>query len=104
MRGFALFLCIIGVLITAAGVVVYFQDNKGLGIAGFVLGVGAGSIGVMVFLTDFILRIFRRTASLMVRFQLWLLKLEINGELGAPIDEIGDLEERIEEPLSRWSD
>jgi hypothetical protein len=104
MRTFGLFMCVIGVVITAAGVVGYYGDDRGWGIAGFVFGVGTGAIGVMVYLTDFLLRIFKRRASLLVRFQLCKLKLEINGELGTPLyEEVGIPDTVGESQPSSWS-
>ncbi len=104
MRIFGLFMCVVGVVITAAGVVGYFGDDRGWGIAGFVFGVGTGATGVMVYLTDFILRIFKRRASLLVRFQLWLLKLEIQGELGTPLYEEEEVPDTVgESQLNSWS-
>ena len=105
MRIFGLIMCVIGATITALGVIGYYDDDLGLGIAGFVFGTGCGAIGVMTFLTDFILRIFRRSASLMIRFRLCKLHLEIHGELGTPVDEkIGLREVMGESEPERWSD
>ena len=105
MRTFGLFMCVIGVVITAAGVVGYFGDDRGWGIAGFVCGVGTGATGVMVYLTDFILRIFKRRASLLVRFQLCKLKLEIQGELGTPLYGEEEVPDTIgESQPSNWSE
>lgn len=73
---------------TALGVVAFYGDETGQGVAGFVFGVGIGALGVLLFVTDFTLSIFRRTASLMVRFRLCKLSLEIHGELGTPVDEL----------------
>jgi hypothetical protein len=106
MRIFGLFMCIVGVVITAAGVVAYFGDDRGWGIAGFVFGVGTGAIGVMIYLTDFIHRMFRRRANLLVRFQLCKLKFELQGELGSPLlyeeETVSDLEG--ESQIRNWSD
>lgn len=105
MRTFGLFMCVIGVVITAAGVVGYFGDDRGWGIAGFVFGVGTGATGVMVYLTDFILRIFKRRASLLIRFQLCKLKLEIQGELGTPLYGEEEVPDAIgESQPGSWSD
>jgi len=103
MRIFGLVMCIAGATITALGVIGYFDDRMGPGIAGMVFGVGCGAVGVMVFLTDFLLRMFRRSANLMIRFQLCKLRLEINGELGTPVDDRIGLAEVIgdSEP-QRW--
>jgi hypothetical protein len=73
--------------VTALGVVAYYGDETGQGVAGFVFGVGIGALGVLLFVTDFTLHVFRRTASLMVRFRFCKLSLEIHGELGTPVDE-----------------
>ena len=97
MRNLGLFMCIIGVILTAAGVVLFYGDSEDQGIAGFVLGVGLGSIGVMIFLTDFLLRFFERSASLMIRFQFFILKVEVHGELGTPVDFEGIPKDRIGE-------
>ncbi|UCC60294.1 MAG: hypothetical protein JSV02_00265 [Dehalococcoidia bacterium] len=105
MRNFGLFMCILGVAITAAGVILYYGDNEGQGVAGFVLGVGLGAIGVMVFLTDFLLRFFERSASLMIRFQLCKLRFELHGELGTPLDYEGVIGDRLGESKSdQWTD
>ncbi len=105
MRIFGLFMCVVGVIITAAGVVGYFGDDRGWGIAGFAFGVGTGATGVMVYLTDFILRIFKRRASLLVRFQLCKLKLEIQGELGTPLYGEEEVPDAIgESQPGSWSD
>ncbi len=106
MRGFSISLCLIGVLVTALGVIGYYGDQPGFGIAGFVFGVGTGATGVLIFLTDFTLRIFRRTASLMVRFKLWCVRLEVHGELGTPVDEeVPSVEDAVAAPASgSWLD
>jgi hypothetical protein len=78
----------VGVLVTALGVIGFYGEDEGLGVAGFVFGVGTGALGVLLFVTDFILRIFRRTASLMVRFKFWCIRLEVHGELGTPVDDL----------------
>ena len=105
MKIFGLVMCIIGATITALGVVGYFDDNLGPGIAGFVFGMGCGAIGVMAFLTDFVLTVFRRSASLMIRFQLCKLRLEIHGELGTPVDDkIGLSEVMGSSRTERWSE
>jgi len=83
MRYFGLVLCLIGALITAAGVVGYFADYEGLGIAGFVLGLGFGAIGVMAFMTNFFLRLFQRNATLLIKLVCLGLRLEVRGEMGA---------------------
>lgn len=91
MRGFGLLLCIIGVFIAAGGIIAYFGDREGVGIAGMVAGGCFLGIGVMVFLTDFILRLTRRSA-----------KLTIHLEMGSPEGDERWLEEGIEDPrLSR---
>jgi len=82
MKYFGLALCITGALITAAGVVGYFTDHLGFGIAGFVLGLGFGAIGVMAFMTNFFLQLFKRNATLVIKL-IWLgLRLEVRGEMG----------------------
>ena len=98
MKPFSIFLCIIGVLVTALGVIAFYGDETGRGVAGFVFGVGIGALGVLLFVTDFTLRIFRRTASLMVRFRFCKLSLEIHGELGTPVDEVPHPGEFAAEP------
>jgi len=112
MKGFSMGLCLIGVLVTALGAIAFYDDQRGLGqrglgVAGFVFGVGVGATGVMVFLTEFTLQIFRRTASLMVRFKFMCLRLEVHGELGTPVDElrgVGDMD-MVTEPLAAgWPD
>ena len=95
MRIYGLVMCMIAATITALGVVGFYGDDRGLGIAGMVFGVGCGAIGVMAFLTDFLLRMFKRSASLMIRFQLCKLRLEIHGELGTPVEESITLEDKL---------
>ena len=105
MRNFGLFMCILGVAITAAGVILFYGDDEGQGVAGFVLGVGLGATGVMVYLTDFLLRFFERSASLMIRFQLCKLRFEVHGELGTPMDFEGLSGGKGEEARpDRWTD
>jgi hypothetical protein len=105
MKPFSIALCVIGVLVTALGVLAFYGDDRGQGVAGFVFGVGIGSLGVLLFVTDFTLRIFRRTASLMVRFRFCKLSLEIHGELGSPVDEIPSLGDIAEGPKpATWAD
>ena len=83
MRYFGLALCMIAAVITAAGVVGYFADYEGPGIAGFVLGLGFGATGVMAFMTNFFLQLFKRNATLVIKLS-WLgLRLEVRGEIGA---------------------
>jgi len=105
MRGFGLLLCIIGVLIVAGGIIAYFSDNEGVGIAGMVVGGCFLGIGVMVFLTDFILRLFRRSAKLTIHFQFFKMRLMIQGEMGSPESEEEWLEEGMgEAQLSPWTE
>lgn len=108
MRVFGLFLCIIGVLIVAGGIIAYFSDSEGAGIAGMVVGACFLGIGVMMFLTDFILRLFRRSAKLTIHFQFFKMRLLIEGEMGSPEGEGEGLEEGIgeigEPRLSRWAE
>jgi hypothetical protein len=105
MKGFSMGLCLIGVLVTALGAIAFYDDQRGLGVAGFVFGVGVGATGVMVFLTEFTLQIFRRTASLMVRFKFMCLRLEVHGELGTPVDELRGVGDTVMEPLAAgWPD
>ncbi len=108
MRVFGLFLCIIGVFIVAGGIIAYLADSEGLGIAGMVVGGCFLEIGVIVFLTDFILRLFRRSAKLTIHFQFFRMRLMIQGEIGSPEDEEEWLEEGIgeigEPRLSRWAE
>ncbi|MEE9491173.1 MAG: hypothetical protein V3V80_02595 [Dehalococcoidia bacterium] len=108
MRVFGLFLCIIGVLIAAGGIIAYFSDSEGAGIAGMVVGGCFLEIGVMMFLTDFILRLFRRSAKLTIHFQFFKMRLLIEGEMGSPEGEGGWPEEGIgeigEPRLSRWAE
>jgi len=104
MRGFGLLICIIGVLIAAGGIIAYFGDREGAGIAGMVVGGCFLGLGVMMFLTDFIIRLTSRSAKLTIRFEFFKMRLLIEGEMGGPEWEEGWLEEGIEEPqLSRWA-
>lgn len=105
MRGFGLLLCIIGVFIVAGGIIAYFGDREGVGIAGMVVGGCFLGIGVMIFLNDFILRLTRRSAKLTIRFEFFKMKMLIQGEIGSPEGEGEWLEEGIEEPrLSRLAE
>ena len=105
MRVFGLLLCIIGVFIVAGGIIAYFGDSEGAGIAGMVVGACLLGIGVMVFLTDFILRLFRRRAKLTIHFQFFRMRLMIQGEMGSPEDEEKWLEEGMgEAQLSPWTE
>ena len=105
MRVVGLFLCIIGVLIAAGAIIAYFSDHEGLGIAGMVVGGCFLGIGVMVFLTDFILRLFRRSAKLTIHFQFFRMRLMIQAEMGSPEDEEEWLEEGMgEAQLSPWTE
>ncbi len=105
MRVFGLFLCLIGVFIAAGGIIAYFSDSEGAGIAGMVVGGCFLGIGVMVFLTDFILRLFRRSAKLTIHFQFFRMRLMIQGEMGSPEGEEEWLEEGMgEAQLSPWTE
>jgi hypothetical protein len=97
MRVFGLFLCIIGILIAAGAIVAYFSDYEGGGIAGMVVGGCFLGIGFQVFLTDFILRLVRRSAKLMIHFQFFGIRLMIQGTIGSPEDEEEWLEEGMVE-------
>ncbi len=104
MRFFGLLLCIIGVLIAAGGIIAYFGDREGVGIAGMVVGGCFLGIGVMVFLTDFILRLFRRSAKLTIHFEVGSPEGEERWVGEGRFDE-GRLEEGVgEPPLSRWDE
>ncbi len=104
MRVFGLLLCIVGVLIAGGGIIAYFGDREGVGIAGMVVGGCFLGIGVMIFLTDLILRLFRRSAKLTIHFEMG----SPEGEGGWVEDgrvEDGRLEEGVgETPLSRWDE
>ena len=105
MKAFSIVLCFIGIFVTALGVIPYYEDERGIAVAAFVFGVLIGLFGVMLFIADFIMRLFRRTASLMVRFRCWCLRLEVNGELGTPVDELRGVEDTVMEPLpGSWTD
>ncbi len=105
MKGFSIALCLIGVVITALGCIEFYGGDRGLAVAGFVFGVGAGALGVLLFLTDFTLSIFRRSASLMVRFKVCCLRLEVHGELGTPVDEMSYAGETSAAPQpGTWTD
>ena len=105
MRVLGLFLCIVGVFIAAGGIIGYFGDSEGAGIAGMVVGGCFLGLGAMMFLTDFVLRLFRRSAKLTIRFEFLKLRLLIHGEMGSPEGEEEWLEEGIGEPrLSRWAE
>jgi len=105
LRGFGILLCIIGAFVAAGGIIAYFSDSEGAGIAGMVIGGCFLGIGVTVFLNDFILRLTRRSAKLTIRFEFFKMKMLIQGEIGSPESEGEWLEEGIEEPrLSRWAE
>jgi hypothetical protein len=87
MRVFGLSLCIIGILIAAGAIIGYFSDHEGVGIAGMVVGGCFLGIGFQVFLTDFILRLFGRSAKLKINFQFFRIRLVIQGAIGIPEDE-----------------
>jgi len=103
MRVFGLFLCIIGVLIAAGAIIAYFADHEGGGIAGMVVGGCFLWIGFQVFLTDSILRLFRRSAQLKIDFQFFRIRVIIQGAIGSPEDEEewleGGMGEAPTEPL-----
>jgi hypothetical protein len=103
MRVFGLSLCIIGILIAAGAIIAYFADHEGGGIAGMVVGGCFLWIGFQVFLTDFMLRLFRSSAKLTIHFQFFRIRLMIQGAIGSPEDEEdwleGGMGEASTEPL-----
>ena len=92
MKGFGILFCIVGVVVVAVGVPVYFADREGAGIACMVLGAGLFTIGVMMFLTEFVLQLARRNANLLVRARFFKIELVVQGELRSPEDELEEVE------------
>ena len=105
MRGIGLLLCIIGVFIAAGGAMAYVSDRDGVGIAGMVVGAGLLGTGVMMFLTDFLLRLANRSANLFIRFRFFRLELVLRGRLKGRGEELEMLEDTSEDSKeARWDD
>ncbi|MBE0479978.1 MAG: hypothetical protein IBX68_03260 [Dehalococcoidia bacterium] len=87
MRILGLVLSLISLFITAGGILAYFADRTGVGIAGMATGVSLLGVGVMLFLTDFLLRLMQRGARLRIDLVLWKLRFGLEGEMGKPGEE-----------------
>jgi len=92
MKGFGILFCIVGVVVVAVGVPIYFADREGAGIACMVLGSGFFVIGVMMFLTEFVLQLARRNANVLIRARFFKIELVVQGELRSPEDELEGVE------------
>ena len=97
MRAFAILLSIVGVLIVGGGIIAYFGETTGLGIAGIVVGSCFLGLGVMIFVSAVVLKATSRAASLLIRFEFFRMKLLVQGELGLPEGEWEEAEEEAEE-------
>ena len=82
MRGFSILLAILGVLIVGGGIIAYFGEQVGFGIAGIVVGSCLLGLGVMMFLSWLLLKATNRAASLLMRIEFFKLKIMVQGELG----------------------
>ena len=100
MRGLGLILCMVGIFFAALGVIGYFADYEGLGIAGMVVGAGILGVGVMIFLTEFVLLIARGNANLFVRFRFFKIEIAVQSELRAA-DEDADKMTKLKEYLDK---
>ncbi|HUV53484.1 MAG TPA: hypothetical protein VMW64_10500 [Dehalococcoidia bacterium] len=100
MRGLGLILCVVGIFIAALGVIGHFADHEGLGIAGMVVGAGFLGIGVMIFLTEFVLLIARGNASLFIRARFFKIELAVQSELRTA-EEDADKMAKIKEYLDK---
>jgi hypothetical protein len=93
MKGFGVVMCILGLLIMGGGVIAYYADETGLGVAGMAFGVGLGALGLLLFVTSVVLQLTSRTAGLMIRFEFFKMRFVLQGELGSP-EEAGSVSER----------
>ena len=81
MRGFGILFGVFGTFIAGGGAGGYVSGSEALGIACMVIGACLLGIGVMMFLTDFGLRLARSSPSLHIRGRLLNLELEVNARL-----------------------
>lgn len=81
MRGVGILFCVGAVIIAVFGVLAYFADRDGLGVALMVISAGFFAIGVMIFLTDFALRLANRNANLFFRGRFFNIELMLKGGL-----------------------
>ena len=94
MRGLGILLGMLGIFIAGSGAGAYVSGRESAGIVCMVIGVGMLGIGVMMFLTDFALRLARSSPSLLIRGRFFDLELEVRGRLRNVEDEIDELAER----------
>lgn len=87
MRGLGLILDMVGIFFAALGVIAYFADWEGLGIAGMVIGAGLVGVGTMIFLTEFVLLIARGNANMSVRFRFFKIEFAVQGEMRTADDD-----------------
>ena len=97
MRGFSILLAILGVLIVGGGIIAYFGEQVGFGIAGIVVGSCLLGLGVMMFLSWLLLKATNRAASLLMRIEFFKLKIMVQGELGTLEGGLAESEEAGEE-------
>jgi hypothetical protein len=94
MSGLGILLGMLGVFIAGSGAGAYVAEHEVAGIVCMVIGVGILGIGVMMFLTDFALRLARSSPSLLIRGRFFKLELIIQGQLSRVEDESYGLEEK----------
>jgi hypothetical protein len=94
IRGFGLLLCIVGACITAAGVIGYIGDGEAAGITdrldgiiGFVIGLGIGGIGILIYLLDFLLQIFRNRENFRINYLVRIFHWRLYQEVEYPSDD-----------------
>ena len=100
MRSLGLFVCIMGALLLAAGAAAFPGNGEGSGaldwmklVVGVLLGLGVGVLGLVIYLIDFLLRVFRNRESFSIRFSFRILGVEFFEELGSPSDDDLPLED-----------
>ena len=101
MRVIGLVVCIIGAIVTAVGAQFFFGD---LGIStsdlirgtiSVLFGLAVGVIGAIIYLIDFLLRIFRNRDGIWIDVNLRILGLEFRGELKTPVEDDPDSEYEV---------
>ncbi len=102
MRSLGLFLCIMGALLLAAGAAAFPGNGEGNGaldwmklLVGVLLGLGVGVVGLVIYLIDLLLRVFRNREAFSVRLSFRILGVEFYEELGPPSDDDLRLEDAI---------
>ncbi|MFC1847711.1 hypothetical protein ACFLXV_00150 [Chloroflexota bacterium] len=101
MRAIGLVVSIIGAIITAVGAQFFFGDfgistsDLIRGTASVLFGLAVGAIGAIIYLTDFLLRIFKNRESILIDLYLRILGLEFRGELKAPVEDDMDAEYEV---------